>query len=79
MYPILCCVSVFLTHHLAWFLKSTPVTSSSHSFIQQICMEVGGTVMGAGDAAVKMINMATAFMELSLEGDMDTQPLNNSH
>lgn len=41
-------------------------------------MEVGGTVMGAGDAAVKMTNMATAFMELSLEGDMDTQPLNNS-
>ena len=77
IYPIPCCISVFLTHHLARFLKSTPVPSSSRSFIQQICMEVGGTVMSAGDGAVKMINMAIAFMELSLEGNMDTQPLNS--
>lgn len=40
--------------------------SSSHSFLQQICMKVEDTVMGAEDAVVKIINVAIALMELTV-------------
>lgn len=52
--------------------------SFSHSFIQQICMEVKGTVVGAGDTAMKMTNVTTAHGVHRLEGNMVIQPLNNA-
>lgn len=42
--------------------------SFSHSFIQQICMEVKGTVVGAGDIAMKMTIVTTARGIHRLEG-----------
>lgn len=52
--------------------------SFSHSFIQQICMEVKGTVVGAGDIAMKMTIVTTARGIHRLEGNTVTQPLNNA-